>query len=204
MKSSLAGWRTKIWDQDFEDAIFSPAGILSDDVIDKLSSVVSPIENLISLERALLGGGWAWFGTYGDELLTEIKSLPFKSMGPKPKRKRAAKRVVEEVGEEESVAKRTRVDKADATQTPTPTPVGFRDTSTTSQSSPAIAGPTTPMHLRYPHYYYLSTFLGYQYSPHLTPMAQYHANYHYPTPPHIYTPTQPVYYPYYSNPAQQH
>ena len=76
-------------------------GILSDDAVDKLSSVA---RNLISLERAL-GGGWAWFGTYGDELLETIKSLPFKSMGPKPKQKRAAKRMAVNVTNEESVSK---------------------------------------------------------------------------------------------------
>ncbi|KAF8172287.1 P-loop containing nucleoside triphosphate hydrolase protein [Pholiota molesta] len=192
-KSSLEEWRTRIWNRDFQDAIFSPVGILSDAAIEKLSSVASPIENLISLERAL-GGGWAWFGTYGDELLTEIKSLPFKSMGPKPKQKRGAKRTVVDVADEESVSKRTRVD-IDATLAPAPTPVRLGSLSTTSHSSPAIGGPTTP-----------STFRGYQYpSPHnFTPMAQYHPNYPYPTPPHTYTPIQPFYYPYYSMPGQPH
>ena len=87
---SIKEWHTKVWNHDFEDAIFSPTGILSDDAIDKLLSMVSPIENLIGLECAL-DGGWAWFGTYGDELLNEIKSLPLKSMGLKLKQKRVAK-----------------------------------------------------------------------------------------------------------------
>ena len=92
----------------FEAAIFSPAGILSDDALKKLASVVSPIENLIGLEHAL-GGGWAWF-TYGDELLVEIKTqtLPFKSI-PKQKQKRAAKRSRVDVDDGESLAKWMRV-----------------------------------------------------------------------------------------------
>ena len=85
--------------------IFGAAGILSDDAIDKLSSVASPIENLISLECAL-GRGWAWFGTYGDEFLAEIKALPFKSMGPKQKQKRVEKQSAMNVADKEGIVKR--------------------------------------------------------------------------------------------------
>jgi hypothetical protein len=190
IKLSLKQWRTDIWSRDFEDAIFSAAGILSDVAIDKLSSVVSPIENLISLERAL-GGGWAWFGTYGDELLDYIKTLPFKSMGPKPKQKRAVKRKAVDVTNEESVAKRTRFDTAPA---PAHTPVRSR---TTSHLTPAIAGPSTAVP-GYPHY-----SPQYHY-------PQHYANYYYPTqpyptPPHNYVPTQPqtlMYHHYYPSPLQ--
>ena len=57
---------------------------------------------------------------FGDELLEKIKTLPFKSMGPKPKQKRATKRMAADVANEESVAKRTRVD-AGAIPAPAPT-----------------------------------------------------------------------------------
>ena len=201
-QSSLKQWRTSIWNRDFEDAIFSPAGILSDDAVDKLSSVVSPIENLISLERAL-GGGWAWFGTYGDELLEKIKTLPFKSMGPKPKQKRATKRMAADVANEESVAKRTRVD-AGAIPAPAPTPVRSRVRPSTSQSTPTIAGPSTPAP-QYPPLYQPQ----YHFSQHFAPIG-YGVNYyyptHYPTPPHNYVPTQPqtpMYHPYYPSPSPQ-
>ena len=181
---SLKQWRTSIWNRDFEDAIFSPAGILSDDAVDKLSSVVSLIENLISLERAL-GGGWAWFGTYGDELLDQIKTLPFKSMGPKPKQKRAMKRTAD-VTNEDSVAKRTRID---ATPAPAHTPV--RSSVTSQLVTPAIAaGPSTPMPA-YPHYpphYHLpQQFAPIGYASHGG--ANYY--YPYPTPSHNFIPTQP-------------
>jgi len=69
--------------------------------------VASPIENLIGLEHAL-GRGWAWFGTYSDELLAEIKTLPFNSL-PKHKQKRAAKWSRVDVADEESLAKQTHV-----------------------------------------------------------------------------------------------
>ena len=39
--------------------IFSAAGLFSDDAVDKLSSGVSPIDNLLSLERAI-GMGMVW------------------------------------------------------------------------------------------------------------------------------------------------
>ncbi|EDR00253.1 uncharacterized protein LACBIDRAFT_334227 [Laccaria bicolor S238N-H82] len=103
-KWSLSEWRTKIWNHDFDNAIFSPAGILNDGALKKLASMASPIENSIGLERVI--GGWAWFGTYGDELLAEIKTLPFKSI-PKQKQKRVAKRSMVDVAE-----KRTRVSAA--------------------------------------------------------------------------------------------
>ena len=200
-QSSLKQWRTSIWNRDFEDAIFSPAGILSDDAVDRLSSVASPIENLISLERAL-GGGWAWFGTYGDELLEKIKTLPFKSMGPKPKQKRAAKRVAVDVANEESVAKRTRVD-AGAIPAPA-TPVRSRVRPSTSQSTPAIAGPSTPApaYPQYPPMYPPQYHFPQQFAP---SGLGYSTNYYYPThfltPPHNYVPTQPqtlLYHPYYA------
>ena len=99
-----------------------------------------------------LGGGWAWFGTYGDELLQEIKTIPFKSMGPKPKQKRAAKRTVVDVATEESAAKRTPVD-GGATPAPALTPVRSRARPLTS--TPAIASPSTPVptYLQYPPQY---------------------------------------------------
>lgn len=96
----------KIWNRDFDDAIFSPAGILSDGALEKLASVASPIENLIGLERVI--GGWAWFGTYGDELLAEIKTLPFKSI-PKQKQKRVAKRSMVDEADGESQIGRAHV-----------------------------------------------------------------------------------------------
>ncbi|KAF9477172.1 P-loop containing nucleoside triphosphate hydrolase protein, partial [Pholiota conissans] len=197
-KSSLEEWRGKIWNRDFDDAIFSPAGILSDGAIERLSSVANAIDNLISLERAL-GGGWAWFGTYGDELLTEIKRLPFRSMGPKSKQKRGAKRaVVGAADEEESAAKRTRVSEG-ATPAPTPTPARLQPAASTSQP-PAIAGPSTPA----PTYSHYPPRYPQNFTPMGYPPSFYYPSY-YPTPPHNYTPIQglpAMYYQHYaiSNP----
>ena len=186
-KSSLEQWRTKIWNRNFEDAIFSPVGILSDDALEKLASVASPIKNLIGLERAI-GGGWAWFGTYGDELLAEIKTLLFNSM-PKQKQKRVAKRSTVDVADEERAAKRTHVAVA-------PTPVRRM----TSHPSPAIAGPSTPMRT-YSYLQYRQTF-----TPGHPGTNYYYPNY-YPTPTGNNNSTQPqlhVYYPYYPSPNQYH
>ena len=196
MQTSLKQWRTNIWSRDFEDAIFSPAGILSDDAVDKLSSVASPIENLISLERAL-GGGWAWFGTYGDELLVQIKTVPFKSMGPKPKQKRGAKRKADITSElDDGVAKRTCID-TNATPTPAHTPVRFQ-VRATSQLTPAVAGPSTPVPAAYPHYPSQYCFPQ-QFAP-IGYATHGGANYYYPpqpylTPPHNYVPTGPTHHP---------
>lgn len=199
-KSSLEQWRTKIWNRDFEDAIFSPAGILSDDALEKLASVASPIENLIGLERAI-GGGWAWFGTYGDKLLAEIKTLPFNSM-PKQKQKRVAKRSTVDVADGERAAKRTHVSVAPTPVRPTthvavaPTPVRR----TTSHPSPAIAGPSTPMRT-YSYPQYRQTF-----TPGHPGTNYYYPNY-YPTLTGNNNSTQPqphIYYPYYPSPNQYH
>ena len=58
------------------------------------------------------GRGWAWFETYGDGLLAEIKALPFKSMGPKQKQKRVEKQSAMDVADEEGIVKRKQVDAA--------------------------------------------------------------------------------------------
>jgi hypothetical protein len=138
-KLSLEVWCTKIWNCDFKDAIFSPVGILSDGALEKLASMVSPIQNLIGLE-CLLGGGWVWFGTYGDKLLAEIKTLPFNSMH-KQKQKRVTKWSKVDVADEESLTKQMCVSVA-------PTPVR----PTMSHSSPTIVGPLTPMTYSYPQF----------------------------------------------------
>ncbi|EDR07545.1 uncharacterized protein LACBIDRAFT_298548 [Laccaria bicolor S238N-H82] len=186
-KSSLTEWHTKIWNRDFDDAIFSPAGILSDGALKKLASMASPIENLIGLESVI--GGWAWFGTYGDELLAEIKTLPFKSI-PNQKQKRVAKWSMVDEADGESLAKRMCVSAA-------PTPqvvmcVAVAPTPVQPTMSPPIAGPSTPMHA-YPYSQYpQSVMLGH-------PWTIYYRPSYYLTPPRNYnSPQQPhVYYPYY-------
>ena len=48
------------------------------------------IERLIDLESAL-GGYWAWFGQYGDKLLSLFKSLDVGPKQPKPLKPWAAR-----------------------------------------------------------------------------------------------------------------
>jgi hypothetical protein len=84
---------------DFEDAVFGPSGVLSDDRVEKLSSV-GFIGRLNELER-VVGADWPWFGQYGDELLEELKKLNIPPMQPKPQKKRAEKRVHDSDVEEE-------------------------------------------------------------------------------------------------------
>ena len=78
----LWNWRTRIWERDFEDAVFGPSGILKDKILETLASV-GPILQLAELER-VVGSQWAWFGKYGDELLAALAEMDMRPMQPKP------------------------------------------------------------------------------------------------------------------------
>jgi len=73
LKKAIINWQREIWSGDFGDSLFGPSAILSNAAVDSLSSF-GQVERLIDLELAL-GGYWAWFGKYGDELLSLFASL---------------------------------------------------------------------------------------------------------------------------------
>jgi hypothetical protein len=101
LKTAIVKWRKDVWNRDFGDSLFGPTAILSDAAVESISSF-GKIERLIDLESAL-GGYWAWFGRYGDELLSLFESLdiaPKQIKVPKPRAARVTKRAVEvETGE---------------------------------------------------------------------------------------------------------
>ena len=140
----------QILKRDFEDAVFAPSGILSDDRVENLSSV-GFIGRLNELER-VVGVDWPWFGQYGDELLEELKKLNIPPMQPKPQKRRAEKRVHQEEEEyshgDQHVTKKKRGQKQFApspTQNPTRTPIAVTvDPAPPSYSATLTHHSTTP------------------------------------------------------------
>lgn len=126
-------------ERDYKHALFPASAILSDSAIDTLASV-GPILNLISLEEALPGGTWEWFGKYGNELLDHMRSLSIPPMQPKPKP--APKTTKRPVDDENMgvAAKRARTTAHVPNQTTPPTPV----TSTPRSISETRPPPQTP------------------------------------------------------------
>ncbi|KAF5317599.1 hypothetical protein D9611_014814 [Ephemerocybe angulata] len=83
----IRAWRVRIHDKAFTRSFFSPAGFMSNDLVELLASV-GPINTKAKL-LAVLGGQWARsFATYGDALLTELKRINIPPMKPKPKKKK--------------------------------------------------------------------------------------------------------------------
>ena len=123
-KMELQNWRARVWERDFEDAVFGPSGILKDEILETLASV-GPILRLAELER-VVGSQWAWFGKYGDELLAALAEIDMRPMQPKPpqirgtKRPAAAQDMIEE-GQKERTTKKSCLDIQDqASSAPTP------------------------------------------------------------------------------------
>jgi hypothetical protein len=69
MQKHLDEWRTQVWDHDYGCAIFGPAGILLDALIDLLSSLTKRIQLCSQFEK-IIAHQWSWFLSYGDELWT--------------------------------------------------------------------------------------------------------------------------------------
>lgn len=96
---ALHHWRMKIADRDFKNTLFTGSGILSDDLIDLLSSL-GPIDTKERLQQ-LLEGKWLWLERYQDELLELLTSLNLPPMVPKPKKPRNAPANIESQSAEE-------------------------------------------------------------------------------------------------------
>jgi hypothetical protein len=112
--------------RDFEDAVFAPSGVLSNERVENLSSI-GFIGRLNELER-VVGANWPWFGQYGDELLEELKKLNIPPMQPKSPKKRVEKRHLdleeECLYQDQHVTKKKRGQKQIVpTQNPTRTPI---------------------------------------------------------------------------------
>ena len=145
VRSALYQWRSQILKRDFEDAVFAPSGILTDEHIENLSSV-GFIGRLNELER-VVGADWPWFGQYGDELLEELKNMNIPLMQPKPQKKRAEKRdhdlEEEYLHQDQHVTKRQRVQNQIApTQNPTRTPIAVTVNPAPPSHSATLPHPT--------------------------------------------------------------
>jgi hypothetical protein len=80
----LNEWRRKIKQRDFTSTMVTPAAVLSDEIVEKISSV-GPITTRQHLS-AILGQDWGLEGTYGDEFfafLVSINPPPLVSMHTK-------------------------------------------------------------------------------------------------------------------------
>ena len=76
----LRGWRSRVWERDHGESLFGPEGILTDNMVDNMASV-GPMLRLAELER-VVGSQWAWFGQYGDDLLSTLLGMSIPPMIP--------------------------------------------------------------------------------------------------------------------------
>jgi hypothetical protein len=82
VQSELHTWRTQVKKRDFPFALFGFDALLSDEMIDLLSSV-GPIKTRADLS-AILSGQWGWEATYGVELHSKLLSLNIPAQKPLP------------------------------------------------------------------------------------------------------------------------
>ncbi|KAF5342587.1 hypothetical protein D9611_001979 [Ephemerocybe angulata] len=122
-------WRVEIAKRDHSKALISGLGLLSDDLVELLSSL-GPIATEAALVK-LVGAKWVWLGKYKTELFNKLTSLAIPPMVRKPRQTPATKRTIAEVetgdgdGDEEA-ARRTRtatVQSTTASQAVEPGPV---------------------------------------------------------------------------------
>ncbi|KAF6752222.1 hypothetical protein DFP72DRAFT_1133992 [Ephemerocybe angulata] len=122
-------WRVEIAKRDHSKALISGLGLLSDDLVELLSSL-GPIATEAALVK-LVGAKWVWLGKYKTELFNKLTSLSIPPMIRKPRQTPATKRTIAEVetgdgdGDEEA-ARRTRtatVQSTTASQAVEPGPV---------------------------------------------------------------------------------
>lgn len=89
-QKELVGWRHEVWKRDHDGATWSSAGILSNSLVELLSSI-GPITERESLKQ-LLARRWLWWDRYGEELTALILRLdtkyePIPAENKKTKRK---------------------------------------------------------------------------------------------------------------------
>ena len=196
LKKAIIKWRKDIWTRDFGDALFGPSAVLSDAAVESVSSF-GRIDRLIVLESAL-GGYWAWFGRYGDELLNLFRNLevaPKQAKPTKPRAPRTSKRAVEtalgeEGGSRENEAQTKRRRTVTVTPDITPTPVHPRPARST------LPPPTTfrpPAQGPQPQMVHPSLLAHNPYAALATPPIQFYQN--------PQTPYTPFPYPYYYYPT---
>ena len=180
--------------RDFEDAVFAPSGVLSDERVENLSSV-GFIDRLNELER-VVGVDWPWFGQYGDELLKELKKLNIPPMQPKPPKKRAKKRVHDlEDDQEQHVTKKKR-DQNQIAPTQNPTPIAVTANPALPYFAHVTHNSTTPVPVANPHSYATQQY----YATPQRPLLPYNP-YHFMTYPYTIPPAPP-FYGYFQKPIQ--
>lgn len=153
LRKEIISWREEIWKEDFGYSLFGPAAILSDETVNLLSSF-GPIAQLVDL-KAAMGGNWAWFDMYGEQLLALFQRLEVAPKKPKPTKARAprdsnAKRPLSNVSEEQEIKRR----RIQSPPTPNPTPVSQCETprQPTSTPSQSLNVPRNPNPYPYPYH----------------------------------------------------
>lgn len=88
-RQRLNAWRTSIVERDFKHALFGPSAILSDDMIDLLTSVGNI--KLKSYFEELVGHHWGWYSEYGTDLFALVSGweIPKQTKARKESLKRA-------------------------------------------------------------------------------------------------------------------
>lgn len=86
LKKEIVRWRKEVWSRDFEDSVFGPSAILTDQAVDLLSSF-GQIKQISEIKVVL--GYWAWFEKYSEELLALYQRLEIAPKKAKPTKPRA-------------------------------------------------------------------------------------------------------------------
>jgi hypothetical protein len=91
VQAELHSWRVAVKCRNWPHAVYGPEAIISDGIIDLLSSV-GPISTQAGLTK-VLSGQYQRYNEYGDELWGKISSLDIPAMVelPKKPRKQAVK-----------------------------------------------------------------------------------------------------------------
>ncbi|KAF6745008.1 hypothetical protein DFP72DRAFT_856878 [Ephemerocybe angulata] len=73
VRTALWNWRTSTLKADFPQAIFGPAAMLSDELVESLATSPAPIDTEEKLKRMV--NTWKWCSKYGAPLLEVLKSI---------------------------------------------------------------------------------------------------------------------------------
>jgi hypothetical protein len=109
-RQRLNAWRTSIIARDFKHALFGPSAILSDDMIDLLTSVGNI--KMKSYFEEMVECHWGWYSEYGAELFALVSSWEI------PKQAKAPKESLKRTREEGVTVKKNVGDKAELVDGP--------------------------------------------------------------------------------------
>jgi hypothetical protein len=135
----LTEWRLQAWVRNHSDSTWGPLGLLSEELIDFLSSIGS-ISDYDSLKR-LFAHRWGWWESYGHEIAEVICPLVI-PYTPIPPKRRERKRKAAEIDSGEAISNAASASRSTRPRPPTLAPAA------NSAASPVV--PTSRRPLFYP------------------------------------------------------